>query len=264
MVKGIDKFRDTFKDFTDNYVIIGGTACDVALSRTIMKPRATDDIDMILIVENMTTEFAKVFWKFIKDGGYKIGKRKRGEEKTPTYELYRFEDGNEGYPVKIELLSRHSDILGKPSGFHLEPIPTGEDVSSLSAIMMDDGYYNLTIENSYIENSVRYASPLALICLKIKAYLNLTVERASGRQVNSKDIKKHRTDVLKLVATATFDESVIVDKDIFESIGKFVAEMRDLIDKTPQSLTDSLQSTADDINAYLDVLGDAFVANDEK
>lgn len=63
MVKGIDKFRDTFNDFTDNYVIIGGVACDVALSGTIMKPRATDDIDMILIVENMTTEFAKAFWK---------------------------------------------------------------------------------------------------------------------------------------------------------------------------------------------------------
>lgn len=264
MVKGIDKFRDTFNDFTDNYVIIGGVACDVALSGTIMKPRATDDIDMILIVENMTTEFAKAFWKFIKDGGYKIGKRKRGEEKTLTYELYRFEDGSEGYPVKIELLSRHSDILGEPSGFHLEPIPTGENVSSLSAIMMDEAYYNLTIENSYIEDFVRYASPLALICLKVKAYLNLTTERASGRQVNTKDIKKHRTDVLKLVATTAFDAPIIVDKDIFESIDKFVAEMSELIDKTPQSLTDALQSTVDDINAYLDVLGDAFVANDEK
>ncbi len=66
MVKGIDKFRKAFKDFSDNYVIIGGTACDVALSGSIMKPRATDDIDMILVVEKMTTEFANAFWRFIK------------------------------------------------------------------------------------------------------------------------------------------------------------------------------------------------------
>ena len=50
MVAGLDKFREAFAGFTDNYVIIGGTACDIALSDTDMRPRATDDIDMILIV----------------------------------------------------------------------------------------------------------------------------------------------------------------------------------------------------------------------
>ncbi len=29
MVIGIDKFREYFKDFTGNYIIIGGTACDI-------------------------------------------------------------------------------------------------------------------------------------------------------------------------------------------------------------------------------------------
>lgn len=27
-MEGLDKFREAFKDFSDNYVIIGGTACD--------------------------------------------------------------------------------------------------------------------------------------------------------------------------------------------------------------------------------------------
>ena len=26
-MEGLDKFREAFKDFSDNYVIIGGTAC---------------------------------------------------------------------------------------------------------------------------------------------------------------------------------------------------------------------------------------------
>lgn len=28
MVKGLDRFRDYFRDFTDQYVLIGGAACD--------------------------------------------------------------------------------------------------------------------------------------------------------------------------------------------------------------------------------------------
>ena len=29
MVPGIDSFREKFKDYTDYYTIIGGTACDI-------------------------------------------------------------------------------------------------------------------------------------------------------------------------------------------------------------------------------------------
>ena len=126
MVVGLDKFKEAFADFKDNYVIIGGTACDIVLSDTDMRPRATDDIDMILVVEKMTKEYGGAFWQFIKDGEYKAGKREK-DDKTPAYTLYRFTTEKEGYPVKIELLSRHSDILGEPSGFHIEPIPLSED-----------------------------------------------------------------------------------------------------------------------------------------
>lgn len=38
MVIGLDKFREAFRNFSDNYVIIGGTACDVVLRDTVMKP----------------------------------------------------------------------------------------------------------------------------------------------------------------------------------------------------------------------------------
>ena len=39
MVVGLDKFKEAFADFKDNYVIIGGTACDIVLSDTDMRPR---------------------------------------------------------------------------------------------------------------------------------------------------------------------------------------------------------------------------------
>lgn len=256
MVIGLDKFRDSFRAYSDKYVIIGGTACDVALRDTVMKPLATDDIDMILIVENMTPEFANAFWNFIKEGRYTNGKRKRDGDKSPVYELYRFENPDAGYPVMIELLSRHSDLLGEPSGFYIEPIPTSEEDSSLSAIMMDDDYYELTIRNTLMDDGLRFASPIALICLKIKAYLNLIAEREAGRQVNSKDIKKHRNDVMKLAATTSLVDSIVVPRAIFEAIQQFIKLMHQSLPN--KSLEDALDRSSDDIQVFLEVLSDSF------
>ena len=114
MVYGVEKFKEAFAAFQDCYVVIGGTACDAVLAGSRMKARATDDIDMIVVVEKQTPEFVETFWRFIFEGEYKNGKRKRGEDNEPVYELYRFTDPKEGYPIQIELLARHSDALGFP------------------------------------------------------------------------------------------------------------------------------------------------------
>ena len=53
-MEGLDKFREAFGAFSDNYVIIGGTACEIVMAGTVVHPRATHDIDMIVIVERMT------------------------------------------------------------------------------------------------------------------------------------------------------------------------------------------------------------------
>ena len=261
MVAGLDKFREAFAGFTDNYVIIGGTACDIVLSDTDMRPRATDDIDMILVVEKMTKEYGNAFWQFIKDGEYKAGKREK-DDKTPTYTLYRFTTEKEGYPVKIELLSHHSDMLGEPSGFHIEPIPLSEDLSSLSAIMMDDDNYELTVANSAEQGGVRIATPTTLICLKARAYLNLLNDRANGKHVNSKDIKKHKTDVLKLIATASIPEPVAVPQSVYDSVMEYAESIEKELPS--QSLQDALERDADAIQAFVDTLKESFVASEEK
>ena len=261
MVVGLDKFKKAFADFKDNYVIIGGTACDIVLSGTDMRPRATDDIDMILVVEKMTKEYGDAFWQFIKDGEYKAGKREK-DDKTPTYTLYRFTTEKEGYPVKIELLSHHSDILGEPSGFHIEPIPLSEDLSSLSAIMMDDDNYELTVANSAEQDGVRIATPTTLICLKDRAYLNLLKDRANGKQVNSKDIKKHKTDVLKLIATASIPEPVAVPQSVYDSVMEYAASIEKELPS--QSLQDALERDADAIQAFVNTLRESFVVKEEE
>lgn len=258
MVTGLDKFREAFIEYADNYVIIGGTACDIVLRDTDMKPRATSDIDMIVVVENMTPEFASAFWQFIRDGKYKPTKRDRETDGQTVYTLYRFEKPELGYPVKIELLSRHSDILGEPSGYVIEPIPVDEEVSSLSAIIMDDDYYNFTIKNSFVDNGLKVATPLALIILKIKAYLNLVAEKEQGHHVNTKHIKKHRSDVLKLVATSPIDDPVSVSDEIMESVTDFIGKIRAMLPS--QGLEAALGRSSEDIESYFEVLEGMFIA----
>ncbi len=39
MVYGIDRFAKAFEAFADNYIIIGGTACDAVLEGSTMRVR---------------------------------------------------------------------------------------------------------------------------------------------------------------------------------------------------------------------------------
>ena len=67
MIKGLDAFKEYFRDFNDQYVIIGGTACDIVFEDSDLSFRATKDIDMVLIVEALTPEFGQRFWDFIEE-----------------------------------------------------------------------------------------------------------------------------------------------------------------------------------------------------
>ena len=66
MVKGLDVFKDFFRDFQNQYVLIGGAACDIVFQEADLAFRATKDLDMVLIIEALTPEFGKRFWDFIK------------------------------------------------------------------------------------------------------------------------------------------------------------------------------------------------------
>ena len=149
MVVGIDKFREFFKDFPESYIIIGGTACDIIIEEAELVPRATKDIDMILIVEALSPEFVKQFWTFVKEANY-TKKEKSADERK----YYRFDKPEKkAFPKQIELFSRIPDLLDIDEEAHLTPIPTGEGLSSLSAILMNEEYYSFTIEHSKIEHS---------------------------------------------------------------------------------------------------------------
>lgn len=258
-MEGLGKFREAFESYSDNYVIIGGTACDITMTGTVVRPRATHDIDMIVVVEKMTTEFSEHFWQFIREGGYRPEKRKQEEGEKPKYELYRFVNGRPGYPEMIELLSRHPDILGEPKGLTIEPLPVDEETSSLSAIIMDDDYYHYTISHSKLTDGIRHADSAALIALKARAYLNLMQDKANGKIVNSKDIKKHRSDVLKNVVIME-DGEIDAPTSIVECVHEFVATIREEWDTLADPLAKSIDRDVPFVEALLEQLNRLFVA----
>ncbi len=222
MVRGIEKFKEFFADFKENYVIIGGTACDMHEEENGLTPRATKDIDMILVVEALDNAFVEKFWTFVKNAGYQ--QRNIGTVEKPEYkhEYFRFKDPQEkNYPFQIELFSRKIGLLNYPEDAHLTPIPTGEELSSLSAILMNTDYYEFTIKHSTTKEDVHIANIESLICLKCKAYLEMAERKAAGDQVDERDIEKHKKDVFRLAGMLSQRDKFTLPATLKEDIQEF-------------------------------------------
>jgi hypothetical protein len=223
MVRGIDKFKEYFGEYPENYVIIGGTACDILMEEAGFNPRATKDIDIILVVEALNTEFVKQFWKFIQDGAYE-----RQEKSDDERNYYRFlKPENKDFPHQIELFSRTPDGVDLEEPAHLTPIPVDDDLSSLSAILLSDEYYNYMRVNSAIESDVHLANLDALICLKAKAFLEITERIAAGGREDAKHIKKHKNDVFKLAAMLPVASEFELPDSIKKQMNEFIAMISD-------------------------------------
>ena len=219
MVDGLISFREKYKDFTDCYTVIGGTACSILLSEADIDFRSTKDIDMILIMEDRYKEFAQVFWEYIREGKYKCGWRSSND-----VHFYRFTDPQYGFPAQIELFSKKPD-------YHLDtnsavvPIHISEDVSSLSAILLNDDFYSFMINGREVLDRICVLDAAHLIPFKMYAWLDLSQKKAEGKHVNDRDIRKHKYDVFRLAQLIAPYERVKASGDVAESIKRFLHEI---------------------------------------
>lgn len=194
MVKGLDIFLAHFRDYADRYVLIGGTACDIAMTGAGLPFRATKDLDIVLIVEALDGNFVRAFWEFVRAGGYQVQEKSTGQK-----QLYRFQKPtNEPFPFMLELFSRQPDILQVAEGSHLTPLPVEEDLSSLSAILMDEGYYRFILAGRKEVDGLPVVDAAHLVPLKARAWLDLTRREKAGEQIDSRAIRKHKNDVFRL------------------------------------------------------------------
>lgn len=194
-MRGLDRFKAHFAGYEANYVLIGGAACDVLMEEAGLDFRATRDLDIVLCVEALDPAFARHFWAFVNEAGYEHAQA-GGESK----QFYRFSKPNdERYPYQLELFARIPDAIELEGAPHLTPIPVGEDVASLSAILLDRGYYEALTENTRIVDGVRILDESLLIAFKARAYLDMLDRRRDGAKIDTTSINKHRGDVFRLL-----------------------------------------------------------------
>lgn len=252
MVVGLDRFRAHFSDYTDRYVLIGGVASELALSEIGLEFRATKDLDVVLIVEALDVAFAKMLWEFIKMGGYRECQKSEGSKPR----LYRFmHPTDRSFPVMIELFSRLPDGLQWEEGANLTPLPIDEEVSSLSAILLDDDYYRFIVDGRREDDSLSFIGPDRLIPLKAHAFLDMTARKERGENVDSRHIRKHRNDVLLLIQALIPGQQIRVPAVILDDLHKFIAAA-----KASEDNLKSLGIRSVGLQGHLDRLSQAFMA----
>lgn len=162
MVKGMKRFREHFAGFKDQYVLIGGAACDLAMEDAGLKFRATKDLDIVLCIEALDAAFVKALWTFVTKGEYRNRQQSTGKKQS-----YRFFDPeDQSFPWMLELFSRIPDAVNLRGESKLTPIPVEEGVSSLSAILMDEGYYGFIHGTKREMEGLMVVPPECLIPLK--------------------------------------------------------------------------------------------------
>lgn len=223
MVPGLKSFRESFSDFADQYVIIGGAACDIYMDSEESSFRATKDLDIVLIVEALTPEFVSKFWQYVQTAGYQhIDKSKQKPE------FYRFSKPiSKEYPAMIELFSRPPYNVELSFAANVVPIHVDDSSISLSAILLNDEYYEFMKSGRISIDGISILDYQYIIPFKAKAWLDLSERKISGESIDSKNIKKHKNDIFRLSALLLEGKSLSLPDKIAEDMLEFITKVAD-------------------------------------
>ena len=116
----------------------------------------------------------------------------------------------------IELFARKPDAVILPENAALTPLPIDEEISSLSAILLNDDYYAFLKQGRIQVSDVTILDVPYLIPFKAKAWIDLSDRKAKGESVDSKNIRKHKNDVFRL--TELLDKGQEPLEDVPETV----------------------------------------------
>ncbi|MCB1115881.1 MAG: nucleotidyl transferase AbiEii/AbiGii toxin family protein [Chlamydiia bacterium] len=214
MKKGLSYFKEHFADYSDQYVLIGGTACSLVMEDVGLDFRATKDLDIVLYIEALDAGFASSFWKFIR-----LGKYQHRQRSTDKEIFYRFSGPKiREFPAMLELFSRVPDCLKIVEGSHLTPIPIHESITSLSAILLDNTYYQFIHDGKQSISGLPVVSASHLIPLKARAWIDLI----GRKDANERDIRKHKNDIMRLCQLLTPSDKITLPQPIKQDMQQFL------------------------------------------
>ena len=203
------------------YLMKNRSEIEQDLSASLLLPVMDKNSFMLkeLAAENHRNKnFGIKFWEYVKQAGYE-----HCNKSTGTPQFYRFSHpSSKDYPSMIELFSRKSDIINLPENAVLTPLSIDDDISSLSAILLNDEYYEFLKQGRIVVDGVSVLKASYLIPFKAKAWIDLTYRKSLGEQVDSKNIKKHKNDVFRLIELIDPSDKINVSKGVYDDIQEFV------------------------------------------
>jgi hypothetical protein len=232
-VRGLGRFAGYFADHQDQYVLIGGSAIVLTMEDAGLTARVTKDLDIVLCLEVLDPAFVRAFWAFVKAGGYQT--REKSDGKRAFYRFMKPADAT--FPEMLELFSRKPDALTLRDGQHLTPIPAGGEADSLSAILLDDDYYAFLHTRKEIVQTIPVVDIFGLIPLKARAWLDLSARKRNGEEIDSKNITKHRNDVLRLFQMVNREQRIDGPQRVRSDVGLFLDALDANLDLKPYGLS---------------------------
>lgn len=73
----------------------------------------------------------------------------------------------------------------------------------MSAILLDEAYYELLKIGRTVVDNISLLDTAYLIPFKAKAWLDLSERKNSGDMIDSRDVRKHLNDILRLTSILT-------------------------------------------------------------
>ena len=117
--------------------------------------------------------FRDWFKDYVKAAEYEYLNKSTGEP-----QFYRFTNpASREYPSMIELFTRKPDAIVLPDEAAIVPLSIDESISSLSAILLDDNYYEFLKRGRIRLSDVTILDAPYLIPFKAKAWLDLSEKK---------------------------------------------------------------------------------------
>lgn len=118
----------------------------------------------------------------------------------------------------LELFARVPDALDLKGHPDITPIPVDEGISSLSAILMNDDYYDFVMARRTTIDGLTLLKADGLIPLKARAYVDLSNRKAAGEVVDTKNIRKHKNDIFRLFTVLDRDAKITLAANLQQDL----------------------------------------------
>lgn len=125
----------------------------------------------------------------------------------------------------IELFSRKADDFELKFNNGLTPIHIEDSIISLSAILLNDVYYDFLLRSRRTIDGYSVIEIETVILFKIRAWLDMKEKLENGVHVDSKTVSKHKNDIFRLLTTVVPSRKVEIAAEIEKDINMFIGKI---------------------------------------